>query len=279
MMKHETSSSITSVPHLSQPITVLRYVASITAAIAVITLAACSTTSTTETKVADIAGKTSPTQRAQIHTERAGEYFRMGKMSVALEAVQQAVSSASNYAPAHNMLALIYMELREDVKAQAAFEQALKIAPEDSDVLNNFGWFICQRQDPVKALGYFDRAVRNPLYSTPQRALYNAGVCARMGGSRAQAETYFQRALMRDAQFAAALGELADLAFAQNRMKEAESYFERYTAILREPDANTLLLGAKIARANGNRNNEAGYISQLRRRFPDSPQAREATLR
>jgi type IV pilus assembly protein PilF len=45
---------------------------------------------------------------------------------------------------------------------------------------------------------------------------------------------------------------------------------------VRDPDANGLLLGARIARATGDRNAEAGYISQLRRRFPDAPQTREA---
>ncbi len=242
-------------------------------------LSACKTTTTTESKVADMAGKTNPTERAQIHTERAAEYFRLGNMAIALEAAQQAVSAQSGYAPAHNMLALIYMGLSEDAKAQASFEQAIRLNPAYSDALNNYGWFVCERQDPKRSLVFFERALRDPLYTTPQRALYNAGVCARRAGDLANAETQLRAALQRAPEFAAALYELADLYFAQRRIAEADSTYARFSKLVREPDANALLLGARLARATGDRNAEAGYVSQLRRRFPDAPQTRDASQR
>ncbi len=250
-----------------------------TLAVLVLALTGCSTTTTTETKTADMATKVEPTQRAQIHTERSAEWFRNGRLATALEAAQQAVAAQSSYAPAHSMLALIYMELRDDAKAQASFEQALRLAPADSDTLNNYGWFICERQDPKRSLPYFNQALRNPLYSTPERALYNAGVCSRRAGDIIMAETNLRAALVRDPQLAAALYELADIAFSQMRYKEADAQFARFSNMVREPDVNALLLGAKISRAMGDRNAEAGYISQLRRRFPDSQQAREASGR
>jgi type IV pilus assembly protein PilF len=242
-------------------------------------LAGCTTTSTSEQKVADIAGKTDATQRAQIHTERSGEYFRLGSMAVALEAAQQAISAQPNYAPAHNMLGLVYMELREDAKAQAAFEQAIRIAPADSDALNNYGWFLCQRVDAKRSLPFFERALRNPLYTTPQRAHFNAGVCARKAGDLALAETSLRASLQRAPEFAAALLELTDLTFALGRTKEAEATFARYSRLVRDPDANGLLLGARLARATGDRTAEANYVAQLRRRYPDAPQTRDVMNR
>ncbi|AMS32180.1 hypothetical protein AEM42_06815 [Betaproteobacteria bacterium UKL13-2] len=242
----------------------------------VVWLVGCTTTTTTQQKPADMPGKTDATQRAQIHTERAAEYYRLGSMSVALEAAQQAISAQSNHAPAHNMLALVYMELREDSKAQASFEQAIRLAPNESDFLNNYGWFICQRQNAQRSLPYFEQAVRNPLYTTPHRALNNAGICARKAGDVKAAEVNLRASLQRAPEFAAALYELADLLYAQGRLKEADGVFVRYSMSVRDPDANGLLLGARIARATGDRNAEAGYISQLRRRFPDAPQTREA---
>lgn len=242
-------------------------------------LAGCNTTTTTEQKQADIAGKTSATERAQIHTERSAEYFKLGIMAVAVEAAQQAIAAQPSYAPAHNMMGLIQMELRDDAKAQAAFEQAIRLAPNDSDALNNYGWFLCQRQSAQRALPYFEQALRNPLYSTPHRALYNAGVCARKAGDVAAAENYLRGALQRAPEFGAALYELADLMFAQGRTKEADQMFSRFSKVVRDPDANGLLLGVKLARATGDRNAEAGYIAQLRRRFPDAPQTRDAQQR
>jgi len=242
-------------------------------------LGACSTTTTTEQKVADIAGKTDPTQRAQIHTERSGEYFRLGNFGVALEAAQQAVAAQPSYAPAHNMLGVVYMELKEDAKAQAAFEQAVRLAPADSEALNNYGWFLCQRVDAQRSLAFFDRALRNPLYTTPQRAHYNAGVCARKAGDLPAAETNFRAALQRAPDYAAALYELSSLTFALGRVKEADALFVRFSRVVRDPDANALLLGARLARAVGDRTAEAGYIAQLQRRYPDAPQTREALNR
>ncbi len=246
------------------------------ALMAAVTLAGCSTTTTTEQKQADMAGKTDPAQRAQIHTERAAEYYRLGIMAVALEAAKQAVSALSTYAPAHNMLALVYMKLGENAKAQVAFEQAIRLQPTNSDTLNNFGWFLCERQSPARSLPYFERALKNPLYTTPHLAHYNAGVCARRAGDVNAAENNLRSSLQLAPEFAAALYELADLAFSQARIRDADAMFSRYTKSVRDPDANALLLGVRLARATGDRNAEAGYISQLRRRYPDSSQTRDA---
>jgi type IV pilus assembly protein PilF len=239
----------------------------------------CSTSSTSEIKTADIAGKTDPAQRAQIHTERAAEYYKLGRMAIALEAARQAISAEPKHAPAYNMLALIHMELGENDKAEAAFEQATKFAPDDSDVLNNYGWFICQRLDAKRSISYFERAIKNPLYTTPERALYNAGICAKRINDLTASQNYFTQSLKRNSQFAPSQFELAELALLQMRFKDADTLFARFTGLVREQDAPSLLLGAKIARAMGDRNAEANFISQLKRRFPDSTQARDASLR
>ena len=78
----------------------------------------CVSSTTVENKVPDQAAKSDALYRAQIHTERAAEYYRLDKMAVALEAAEQAISANANYAPAYNMLGIIYMNLRQDAKAQ-----------------------------------------------------------------------------------------------------------------------------------------------------------------
>ena len=232
----------------------------------------CTTNSEMRVQPADIASKTDVIQRGQIHTERAAEYFRLGSMAVALEAAEQATTVAPKYAPGYNMLGLIYMELRDDTKAQTAFAQAIALAPNDSDVLNNYGWFQCQRQSALRALPLFDRALLNPLYRTPEKALYNAGVCARKAGDDARAEVKLRAALQRAPSMASALFEIADIEFAQGRLREAELSIARYLQSVQQASADGLFLAAKIARASGDRGAESNYIIQLRRRFPDSPQ-------
>jgi type IV pilus assembly protein PilF len=245
--------------------------------LAAVSLAACVSQTTVEIKVAEQAANSGPVQRAQIHTERAGEYYKLGNLSVALDAAQQAVAVLPTYAPAYNMLGIIYMQLREDAKAAQAFEHALKLAPNDPDTLNNYGWYVCQRQSPALAMQYFRAALNDPLYRSPERALHNAGVCARKSGDLAAAETQFRAALQRQPQYASSLLELADLAFSQGRFKDAEAFLIRHMQVMQASSADALLLGVRIARANGDKTAEVSYVQQLRRRFPDSTQTRAAT--
>ena len=242
--------------------------------LASVLLTACVSQTTVEIKSAEQAANSGPMQRAQIHTERAGEYYRLGNMSVALDAAQQAVAVLPTYAPAYNMLGIIYMELREDAKAAQAFEKALKLAPNDPETLNNYGWYVCQRQNPAQAMQYFSAALKDPLYNSPERAMHNAGVCARKAGDLVTAEAQFRGALQRQPLYAPSLLELADLAFSQGRIKEAEGLLIRHMQVMQASSAEALLLGVRIARANGDKTAETSYTQQLRRRFPDSPQTR-----
>ena len=241
----------------------------------VLALSACVSQPTViDVKPAEQAGNSVPLQRAQIHTERAGEYYRLGNLTVALEAAQQAIAALSTYAPAYNMLGLVHMQLGQDLKATQAFEQALKLAPNDPDTLNNYGWFVCQRQEPAQAMQYFRAALKDPLYSSPERAMHNAGVCARKAGDLINAEGQFRAALARQPLYAPSLLGLADLAFTKGRVKEAEGYLVRHMQVMQASGADALLLGVRIARAVGDKTAEVSYMQQLRRRFPDSPQTR-----
>lgn len=80
-------------------------------------------------------------QSAKIHTGPAAEYYSRGQFLVALEEVTEVLRSDFKYVPAYNMLGLIYMDLREDRLTQKNFVQTLKIAPNDSEAHNNYGWF------------------------------------------------------------------------------------------------------------------------------------------
>ena len=240
-------------------------------------LPGCVSTTAIEVKVPDQSSKSDPLRGAQIHTERAAEYFRLGNLAVALEATKQALAAIPNYAPAHNMQGIIYMQLRDDAQAAQSFEQALRLAPNDSETLNNYGWFVCQRQNPANAMQYFQAALKNPLYATPESALFNSGVCLKKTGDIGAAEVQFRRTVQRQPLMAAALYELAEIEFGRGRMREAETMLARHNQLVQLPSADALLLGARIALAQGDKSAQSSYVQQLRRRFPDAPQTRVAT--
>lgn len=233
-------------------------------------LSACVSNTSTERSSGDIPNKMTQTERAKAHTDVAVEYFRSGRLGVSLDSVQQALNVLPDYSPALNMRGLIYMELQENIKAKDSFEAALKYAPADSDVLNNLGWFVCQRGDVTKSMEYFRQALKNPLYSTPERALLNGGICARKLGDLPAAESNLLAALERNPQLAQAQLQLADLEFSKGKMAAAADRMSRYLNLDSSPAVDTLLLAVKIARGQGDRNQEASYVQQMRKRFPES---------
>lgn len=210
--------------------------------------------------------------RAQAHTELAAAYYARGQMGVALDELNIALQSDSGYGPAYNILGLVYMELREDGKAEDSFQRALGINQADSDVHNNYGWFLCQRGRVDDAIKHFMAALKNPLYATPDKSYLNAGICSRKKNNEAEAEDFLLKALKLQPQQSQALFHLADIHFKRGNLIEAKSYITRYsrTGALA---AEGLWLGVRIERKLGDREAEASYGLQLRKNFPDSPEA------
>jgi len=211
--------------------------------------------------------------RARIHTELAANYFEIGNVGVAFEEVKEALRADPNYGPAHNVAGVIYAHLKEDRRAEESFQRALRINPSDSDALHNYGMFLCQRKQEKEAIRYFMMAVRNPLYTTPERTYVNAGVCARRVGDAAGATGFFELALKVRPNQPQALYQMADLSHARGDYREAKNYLGRLTQVA-PANAETLWLGVRIERRLGDRNSEASYALQLRNRFPDSREAR-----
>lgn len=210
--------------------------------------------------------------RARIHTELATHYFLRGQYAVALEGVDAALKADADYAPAYNVLGLVYAELREDAKAEASFKRAIALQPNYSEAHNNYGWFLCQRGRYDASLAQFELALANPLYASPESALTNAGLCSLQKGDHKAAEDYLQRALRRLPNQPQALVALADLHARDGRLLSARNLLKQAAAIT-QLDARGLWLGVRVERMLGDRASEASYASQLQRRFPDSEEA------
>ena len=210
-------------------------------------------------------------QRAKVHTELGTLYMQRGNMGVALDEARAALSADSAYAPAYNLLGLVYMQLRENPAAESNFEKALAAAPADPEINNSFGWFLCQTGREQRSLQYFQAAIKSPLYATPALPLTNAGICSmRIKDDRA-AEDYFGRAMRLDANNDRALYFLADITYRQGRIAAARLHLQELHKIA-EPSPESLWLGVRIERKLGDRDAEARLAAQLRRRFPGSPE-------
>jgi type IV pilus assembly protein PilF len=215
-------------------------------------------------------------KRAAIRLQLAATYYQKGQFNVALEETQRALQIDPAYADAYGLLGLIHMDLGKPGDAEASFQRALQIDGENGEVLNNFGWFLCQTGRERQSIDYFRRAVASKTYQTPAMSMQNAGLCTLRLQDTKAAEEFFKRAFELDASNPVAKFHLARIYLAAKQMERARFY---YGLLPRGQDANaeTLWLGVRMARAEGDLRTEQQLAADLRRRFPDSREA--ASLR
>jgi len=215
-------------------------------------------------------------QRAKVHTELGSLYLQRGSIAVALDEGRAALSADPNYAPAHNLMGLAYMQLRENAAAEKSFEQALGLAPSDPEINNNFGWFLCQTGREQRSLSYFNVAIKSPLYATPSMPNTNAGICLLRLKDDKGAEDYFMRALRLDPKNPKAILFLADIGYRQGRLAAARLHLAELHKLV-EPSSESLWLAVRIERKLGDREAEVQFASQLQRKFPGSPEQLKLT--
>lgn len=213
-------------------------------------------------------------QSAKIHTELAAEYYYRGQFGVAIEEVTEALQADVNYAPAHNVLGLVYMALHENSLAQKNFEQALRLAPNDAEVSNSYGWFLCQRvpEQMDKAINFFMVAIRDRLYLTPEKSFANAGLCEIKRGNYSAASEYFKRALSIQSTYSPALIGLIEVDFRNGNTLAAKTKLSNFMRRTR-PTPQGLWLAIQIEREMGDHYAADSFKFQLQKHFPNSDEA------
>lgn len=205
-------------------------------------------------------------RRAKVHTELGSLYLKDARYAVALDEARIAAAADPGYAPAYNLLGLVHMYLNETRFAEDNFAQALRLAPADPEINNNYGWFLCQTGREQLSMVYFQNAIRSSLYETPGKPLTNAGLCSlRVKDDRA-AEEFLLRALRFDAENVQALYWLADINYRSARLAEARLRIGELHKLI-DPNAESLWLALRIERRIGDREAEVRYATQLRRKF------------
>jgi len=207
--------------------------------------------------------------RAQLHQEIAAGFYERGQMDVAIQELNQAVKLDPKNAKIYNVYGLVYATLGEEAKAQTNFLAALDLAPNDSEIRQNWGWYLCTHGRPRESIPEFEQAFRNPLYKTPDIALTNAGKCSVEIGDNARAEDYYKRALaINPNNISAAL-----LQYRASKFAEARALIRRVNQ-QPNPAPDALYLGMCVERKLGDRASEDSYVSQLKNRYPESAEAK-----
>ena len=209
---------------------------------------------------------------AETNTALGRQYMDRGQYEIALDKLKRAVANDKTYAPAHTMLGVLYETIVELDDAESEFRMAVRYDPTDGDVNNNLGAFLCRNDKAGEADVYFQTALKDPFYTTPQIATANAGSCALSRGELDKAESYLRQSLEQDQRMASALLPMAEVSYQKKSYLRARAFLQRYESV--GPDTEeSLYLGFLIETALGDDRAAEQYRAKLYEEFPGSVQA------
>ncbi len=217
--------------------------------------------------------ETDASRRASVRLELAGAYFSRGQMTTALDEVKKSIAANPNVAAAFNLRALIYGNLGDHQLAEESFRRAMQLDPADADVMQNFGWYLCQRDRFAEADALFIRALAVPQYQYSPRTLLTQGVCQARSGKIEDAERTLARAYALEPGNPAVAVNLSEVLYRKGDVERARFYIRRVNAVPSFVSAQTLWLAARIENKIGNTQGAADFGEQLRNRFPQSLEA------
>jgi type IV pilus assembly protein PilF len=200
----------------------------------------------------------------------ASAYYQNGQFRVALEESQKVLDVSANDPQALALHGLIYMRLDAPALAQKSFLLAEKTAPVDADIAHNHAVFFFFQRLYKAAFERFETAMRQPLYREKAKTLWVWGVCADKSGDVESAQRLWIQSL--------SIQPAADSALALALSLKQHNQIERAALVLKNfnqsdvVSAQTLWLGAQLARQLSDADSLKSYAAILRQRFPNSPQ-------
>ncbi|MCY1354264.1 type IV pilus biogenesis/stability protein PilW [compost metagenome] len=161
------------------------------------------------------------------------------------------------------------MNMNEQALADDSFRTAVSMRGNDGDLLNNYGWFLCQSGRYGEAAPMLQRAVSAPSAGGPVKPLISLGACELRRGNSAEAEKNLKAALGYDRNNPVANTNLALVYYRRGDFAQARQYAQRVNSS-QFASAQSLWLGARIAHRQGDGRTQDALVAQLRSRFPDS---------
>src|SRR5690242_163518 len=132
---------------------------------------------------------------ARIHTQLGQRYLAQGDLQTAMDKLTKALQFDKDYAPAHTVMAVLDERINRPELAEEHYRRAVQLEPDKGMPNNNLGTFLCRIGKGAEAIRFFDRALKDPFYRTPDVALTNKGICQLRMKDLAGAEGSLRKAL------------------------------------------------------------------------------------
>jgi type IV pilus assembly protein PilF len=217
--------------------------------------------------------KKQPAQAAVANMQLAIEYMKLNQLANARDCIERALSEDSSNPDVQATAALVYERLNDPSKAQRSYESAMRLSKNDPRIANSFAGFLCRTNKTAAGEKMFNEVARNPLYTTPEVALVNAGVCVRSAGNLLDADRYFAKALAIRPNMPEALLQQGNVAFDRGDAQQARDIVQKFLAV-NPPTPEILWLGFRAQRKLGDPVAAAVYARRVQTEFPNSEQAK-----
>ena len=235
-----------------------------------LSLVACATSSTVtdDRKVS----KPNLKEASDLNTRLAVGYIQRQQYKPAKEKLEKAIVQDPANVSAVKTLAYLYALLGLEEEATEQYLDALEIAPDDSDLLNSYGAFLCANGKLDEAQEYLKKAYSDPFYESLYMAQSNAGSCYVQENEYKKAELLLRKSLRSHPNLSGSLISMAEVGVKTDRYLMARAYIERYHAVS-APSAESLWIQLQAEKALGARDHYVKYAKQLIKDFPDSDEA------
>lgn len=201
-------------------------------------------------------------------------YMNLGRLELAKENLEKALDNDSTNVKAHNALAFLFERIEKIPQAKDQYDIALKLAPEDLGVLNNYGRFLCEHKNIDQGIVLLSKAIANLLNDRQWLALTNAGICQMKQNQMTRAKAYFKQALLLNPGYTPALFEMQKVSYLNREYWPAKSYLQRYLQGAAH-SSESLWYGMQTERALGNSGLANEYRNLLIEKFPLSNEAKK----
>ncbi|WP_127959247.1 type IV pilus biogenesis/stability protein PilW [Serratia microhaemolytica] len=199
------------------------------------------------------------------------EYLRQGEMQAASYNLQKALERTPQDYRAHLAMALFYQKVANNESARSHYQRALRLAPDNPTVLNNYGAFLCSLGQYVAAQRQFSSAARLGDNGQVADSLENAGYCSLLAGQMQSAQTLLMRALKISPEKGETILAEAEKQFGEGKHVESQLLLDSYQNAL-PASADSLWLQIRFAASAGRQDSVQHYGKQLARSFPQSKQ-------
>lgn len=237
---------------------------------------------TTQTLYAD-SDKPVPEQKrenseaAQARVSLGMKYLQSGNNELAKGNLVKALELAPESAAANYGMAYYYQTVKEHDLAHEYYQVAVNLEPDNGNIRNGFGAYLCDIGEYAKADEQFVAATKSKSYTRVAETYENMATCAKRAGNPDKAKEYFERALAHSSLRAKPLLELASMAIDVDNAEEAERYLnafhKNYVAT-----AESAYVGVRLANLLHDPLMMQKYGEILTNQFPASREAEQYML-